>query len=81
MSIIVKLFGSLIRLYQYLISPYFGSCCRFTPSCSDYALEALAKKGVMRGLLYIAWRLMRCHPFAKGGYDPVDKEHCNTATY
>jgi hypothetical protein len=60
-----------IRLYQYLISPSVGLCCRFYPSCSQYGKEAIEKLGVLRGLILLIWRLARCHPFAKGGVDLV----------
>jgi hypothetical protein len=61
----------LVRLYQRLISPYVGPCCRYAPSCSQYAIEALRTHGVMRGLALAAWRVLRCHPLARSGYDPV----------
>ena len=61
----------IIRLYQRLISPLLPPACRFVPSCSDYAIEALRLHGFWRGGSLAAWRLLRCNPFAKGGYDPV----------
>lgn len=61
----------LIRLYKILISPMLGKRCRFYPSCSDYAVEALKKKGLIKGSLMAAWRILRCNPLSKGGYDPV----------
>lgn len=61
----------LIRFYQIAISPWLGSCCRFTPSCSNYAIEAFKTHGFWRGGLLTAYRLLRCQPFCKGGYDPV----------
>jgi hypothetical protein len=61
----------LIALYQKLISPWLPPACRFTPTCSQYAREALLKHGLARGLLLSARRLGRCHPFHPGGYDPV----------
>ena len=60
-----------IKFYQWVISPMLGPRCRFTPTCSQYAIEAVEKHGVLRGLLMAAWRILRCHPFARGGYDPV----------
>ena len=60
-----------IRLYQLCISPFLGHCCRFYPSCSDYALEALAKRGVWRGGWLVVKRLSKCHPWHKGGVDEV----------
>lgn len=61
----------LIRGYQRFISPALPPSCRFYPSCSTYALEAVAKHGLLRGSWLAAWRLMRCHPFHPGGVDPV----------
>ncbi len=60
-----------IRLYQRLISPWKPRTCRFHPSCSQYALEALDRHGPIKGLWLTAWRLLRCQPFARGGVDPV----------
>jgi uncharacterized protein len=62
-----------IKTYQYLLSPLIQPCCRFYPTCSQYALEALAVHGIMKGLYLAFCRLLRCHPWAKGGYDPVLK--------
>lgn len=60
-----------VRAYQVTLSPLFGDCCRFEPSCSVYMIEALKTHGAIKGLLLGLWRLMRCHPFGKYGYDPV----------
>lgn len=62
-----------IRLYQKYLSPRKKPCCRFYPTCSAYALEAIEKKGALRGGLMAVWRILRCNPFGKGGYDPVEK--------
>ena len=62
---------SLIRLYQYLLRPLLGANCRFAPSCSEYAREAIEKHGAARGTLLAARRVLRCHPYHSGGYDPV----------
>jgi len=64
----------LVRAYQVTVSPLLGPCCRYAPSCSAYAIEALKVHGVVRGLVLAAWRVLRCHPFAEGGYDPVPGE-------
>ena len=61
----------LIRIYQYLLSPLLGPSCRFTPSCSAYAIEALRQHGLVRGGWLAAGRLLRCHPWHPGGPDPV----------
>jgi putative membrane protein insertion efficiency factor len=60
-----------IRFYQKAISPHFPPCCRYYPTCSVYAYESVQKYGVFRGLSLGFARLLRCHPFHKGGYDPV----------
>nr|WP_310600179.1 membrane protein insertion efficiency factor YidD [Desulfobulbus sp.] len=62
---------ALFRGYQYLVSPLFPPTCRFVPTCSQYAIEAVAKYGAVRGTLLALWRIARCHPFSRGGYDPV----------
>lgn len=61
----------LLRGYQYLISPLLGPRCRFHPSCSHYAIEALQQHGLLRGLWLTLRRLLRCHPWHAGGHDPV----------
>lgn len=61
----------LIRFYKKEISPFTRPSCRFTPSCSDYAAEAITKHGALKGFFLAVWRVMRCNPFCKGGYDPV----------
>ncbi len=66
-----KLAVYLIRFYQIAISPYFPPSCRYTPSCSQYGLEAFQKHGFFRGFLLTVRRIGRCHPWSKGGYDPV----------
>lgn len=61
-----------IKLYRKYLSPLKGhGTCIYTPTCSQYAIEALEKYGVMKGSLLTIWRILRCNPFAKGGYDPV----------
>jgi putative membrane protein insertion efficiency factor len=62
---------ALVRGYQYALRPLLGAHCRFYPSCSDYAREALERHGAARGSLLAARRLLRCHPYHPGGYDPV----------
>ncbi|HEY7674611.1 MAG TPA: membrane protein insertion efficiency factor YidD [Burkholderiales bacterium] len=61
----------LIRGYRYSVSPFLGASCRFHPSCSAYALEAIERHGALRGVWIAVRRLIRCHPWNPGGYDPV----------
>lgn len=61
----------LIRVYQKMISPLLGANCRYIPTCSQYAIEAFTKYGFFRGFYLSIKRLLRCHPWAKGGYDPL----------
>ena len=63
----------IIRLYQKTISPLLGDVCRYYPSCSNYGLEAIRSHGAIKGSLLAAWRILRCHPWAAGGVDPVPK--------
>ncbi|MGE5399495.1 MAG: membrane protein insertion efficiency factor YidD [Ignavibacteriales bacterium] len=66
------LFVFIIRLYQKLISPLFPPSCRFYPSCSEYSRQAFLKYGVFKGGIKSIWRILRCNPFNKGGYDPLE---------
>ena len=61
----------MIRFYRASISPIFPACCRFTPTCSQYAMEAVEKYGAVKGGYLALRRILRCHPFHEGGYDPV----------
>lgn len=61
----------LIRGYKKLVSPHMGNNCRFSPTCSEYAYEAISIHGAAKGLLLATWRILRCNPFGKVGYDPV----------
>jgi putative membrane protein insertion efficiency factor len=60
-----------VKLYQFTLRPVLGMQCRFTPSCSDYALQALRAHGAVRGSGLAAWRVLRCNPWCEGGHDPV----------
>jgi hypothetical protein len=62
---------ALLRGYQYVFRPMLGSNCRFYPSCSDYAMEAITKHGAIKGSWLAAKRVARCHPYHPGGFDPV----------
>ncbi len=65
----------LLRGYKRWVSPMFLPACRYVPTCSEYALEAVERYGVLRGGALAAWRLLRCHPFARGGLDQVPERH------
>jgi len=65
---------SMLRMYKRWISPSLAPSCRYVPTCSEYAMEAIERYGVVRGSAMGAWRILRCHPFVKGGYDPVVKQ-------
>jgi len=67
----VRLGLVIVRAYQLLLSPFAGGACRFEPSCSAYAMEAIQTHGLLRGLWLSVRRVARCHPFAKPGIDPV----------
>lgn len=61
----------IIGLYQKFISPFKPQCCRFLPTCSEYSIQAITKYGFLRGLCLSLYRIARCHPLSKGGYDPL----------
>jgi hypothetical protein len=61
----------MIRVYQRFLSPLLGPRCRYHPSCSEYAAQALQRHGILRGSLLASWRLLRCNPWSHGGFDPV----------
>ena len=63
-----------IRLYQRVISPALPQRCRYYPSCSHYAVQAIRSYGILRGAVLAAWRLLRCNPFSHGGYDPLSAQ-------
>lgn len=67
----------LIKAYRLLLSPWLGNSCRFEPSCSQYALDALEKHGALKGVPLIVWRLLRCNPWCEGGHDPVPDKFCH----
>lgn len=71
-NLIKKVLIFLIKTYQMTLSPLFShGSCRYTPTCSQYALEAIEIHGIFKGCLLAAWRILRCNPFSKGGWDPV----------
>jgi uncharacterized protein len=63
-----------IRVYQRAISPALGNRCRYYPSCSEYAVQAIRSYGILRGLVLAAWRLLRCNPWSHGGFDHVEDQ-------
>ena len=63
-----------IRAYKRIISPFIIRSCRYEPTCSEYAITAIEEYGTIRGTFLAAWRLLRCNPFSRGGYDPVIKK-------
>ena len=69
-----KILIFILKFYQVLLSPLKKPCCRFFPTCSNYALQAVERFGVIKGLYLTLKRLIRCNPFFKGGYDPVPKK-------
>ena len=73
-KIINALLRNLLTAYQYLISPLFGNCCRFFPSCSHYAIDAIKIHGVLRGCYLTFKRILRCHPWCQGGVDLVPEK-------
>ena len=73
MSIFKNFFINLIKLYQFIISPLLGTNCRFVPSCSNYAIQSIKEKGVVKGIYLSIKRVLKCHPFGGSGYDPVNK--------
>ena len=63
-----------IRAYQLLFSPMLGARCRYYPSCSEYAAQAIQRFGILRGVVLASWRLLRCNPWSRGGFDPVEAQ-------
>ena len=71
MTLPARLLAALVRGYRYLLSPWWGRQCRFTPTCSQYAIDALERHGAARGSWLALKRVLRCHPWGGGGFDPV----------
>ena len=72
MNVAQQLLIGLVRVYQATLSRWLGGQCRFTPTCSQYFIEAVRRRGALRGGAMGVWRILRCNPFCKGGYDPVE---------
>ena len=73
-GVLVSVFSLPVRLYRRLVSPALPRRCKYEPTCSAYALEALRSHGALRGGVLAGWRLLRCNPFSHGGYDPVSAQ-------
>lgn len=69
-----RLLIRLVRFYQKGISPLKPPCCKYIPTCSQYAVEALERFGALKGTALSVWRILRCNPFSRGGYDPVPEK-------
>ena len=74
MNIFTYIIIKLIKLYKFLISPLLGHSCRYLPTCSDYSIDALKTFGLFKGLFLSLKRILSCHPWGSGGFDPVKKE-------
>ncbi len=74
MNIFVYLLIKLIKIYKFLISPLLGNSCRYFPTCSDYSIESLKSYGLFKGLYLSLKRILSCHPWGNGGFDPVKKK-------
>ncbi len=74
MNIFTYIIIKLIKLYKFLISPLLGHSCRYLPTCSDYSIDALKTFGLFKGLFLILKRILSCHPWGSGGFDPVKKD-------
>ena len=73
MNFLTFILIKLIKIYQYLISPWFGHSCRYLPTCSEYSIDALKEFGLIKGIYLSSKRILSCHPWSKGGLDPVNK--------
>tara|TARA_B100000575_G_C22983260_1_gene567254 strand:+ start:87 stop:323 length:237 start_codon:yes stop_codon:yes gene_type:complete len=73
MNFLTFILIKLIKIYRYLISPWFGHSCRYLPTCSEYSIDALKEFGLIKGIYLSSKRILSCHPWSKGGLDPVNK--------
>jgi uncharacterized protein len=74
MRVVRRVFVAPIRVYQRLLSPILGPRCKYYPSCSEYAAQAVERYGILRGLVLAGWRLLRCNPWSLGGVDRVEDQ-------
>jgi len=74
MNILTYILIKIIKCYKFLISPMLGQSCRYLPTCSEYSIEALKTYGFFKGILLSIKRILSCHPWGRGGFDPVNKE-------
>ena len=77
MNALKTFFISLIKFYKIFLSPFLGANCRYIPTCSDYAIQAIEQKGIIKGIYISFKRVLRCHPFGSSGYDPVSNKRRN----
>ena len=77
MNSLKTFFISLIKFYKIFLSPFLGANCRYVPTCSDYAIQAIEQKGIIKGIYISCKRVLRCHPFGGSGYDPVSNKRRN----
>ena len=77
MNSLKTFFISLIKFYKIFLSPFLGANCRYVPTCSDYAIQAIKQKGIIKGIYISCKRVLRCHPFGGSGYDPVSNKRRN----
>ena len=74
MNILTLILIKLIKTYKFLVSPLLGKSCRYLPTCSEYSIDALKNYGLFKGLYLSVKRILSCHPWSKGGFDPLKKE-------
>ena len=77
MNSLKTFFISLIKFYKIFLSPFLGANCRYIPTCSDYAIQAIEQKGIIKGIYISFKRVLRCHPCGSSGYDPVSNKRRN----
>ena len=77
MNSLKTFFISLIKFYKIFLSPFLGANCRYIPTCSDYAIQAIEQKGIIKGIYISFKRVLRCHPLGSSGYDPVSNKRRN----